>query len=233
MQKTIKNALRNITGISLIILGVLGLFLPFLQGILLIALGILVLKGHKINLRTLKIKNKELIFLPIRYLILLGLMFTLPIIYKILTPLTVTSTAGILRLFYQLTINQNIMTINSTIIQIIPACVAGSAYLLLLILNLSTPIKAQQRTLSLLFSLGLLFTLNILRIIILTILAVQNSQLFDITHKLFWYLLSTIFVIGIWFLTTKLFDIKQIPVYSDIKFLVGNIIKQTNAAHSH
>ncbi|MFH1064207.1 MAG: hypothetical protein V1729_03950 [Candidatus Woesearchaeota archaeon] len=45
MLKTIQYTL----GISLILLGIAGLFLPILQGILLIGLGILVLRGHKVK----------------------------------------------------------------------------------------------------------------------------------------------------------------------------------------
>lgn len=164
------------------------------------------------------------IFLLLRYFILLGLMFTLPLIYKILTPLTVQGTSLLLKLFYQVSISGDIIAIfPNTIIQIIAPCVAGSAYLLLLILNLTLPMKIKTRVYSIFFSTFLLFILNTLRIFILTVLLVNNSQLFDFTHKLFWYVLSTVFVIGIWFLTAFLFKIKQIPVYSDIKYLIRNI----------
>ena len=174
----------------------------------------------------MKKKDKKTIFLLLRYLILLGLMFTLPIIYKILTPLTVYSTAGLLKIFHQVFISKDIITIfPKTIIQIIPACVAGSAYLLLLILNLSTPMKIKKRIKSILFSIILLFILNILRIFFLTILLVNDFQFFDFTHKLFWYMLSTVFVVGIWLLTTKIFSIKEIPAHSDIKYLIKNIKK--------
>ena len=167
------------------------------------------------------------VFLLLRYLILLGLMFTLPLIYKILTPLTVQGTALLLKLFYQVSISGDIIAIfPNTIIQIIAPCVAGSAYLLLLILNLTLPMKLKTRVYSILFSTFLLFILNTLRIFILTVLLVNNSQFFDFTHKLFWYVLSTVFVIGIWFLTAFLFKIKQIPVYSDIKYLIDNIKKR-------
>ncbi|MFC1742024.1 hypothetical protein ACFL3V_05810 [Nanoarchaeota archaeon] len=42
-------ALQYGLGISLLILGIAGLFLPILQGVLLIALGIFVLKAHKMS----------------------------------------------------------------------------------------------------------------------------------------------------------------------------------------
>ncbi|HIH43047.1 TPA: hypothetical protein HA246_05365 [Candidatus Woesearchaeota archaeon] len=41
--------IRSIAGYSLILLGIIGLFLPALQGILLILAGIYVLQHHKIK----------------------------------------------------------------------------------------------------------------------------------------------------------------------------------------
>lgn len=168
----------------------------------------------------------KLIFLLLRYIVLLGLIFTLPIIYKVLTPLTVYSTGFLLKLFYEVSISKDIITISTsrlTIIQIIPACVAGSAYLLLLILNLTLLMKPKTRFCSLLFLVTAFFILNILRIFFMAVLLVADSQFFDFAHKLFWYVLSTIFVAGIWFLTAFLFKIKEIPIYSDIKYLIANI----------
>ena len=156
----------------------------------------------------------------IRYLILLGLMFSLPLIYKILTPLTIYPTIFLLKLFYQVSYLNSMIILNSkTIIYIIPACIAGSAYLLLLILNLSLPMSLKKRIRTILFSLTLLLSLNILRIFSLSILYDNSFRFFDITHKLFWYGLSTLFVILIWFYTVKKFNIKEIPIYTDIKYL--------------
>lgn len=183
----------------------------------------------KKSMREDRFKNKKEginkpIFLLLRYIILLGLMFTLPLIYKILTPLTVYSVGSLLKLFYQISISGDIIKVfPNTIIQIIAPCVAGSAYLLLLILNLTLPMKLKTRVYSILFSTALLFILNILRIFFLSILLVESPQFFGFTHKLFWYVLSTVFVVGIWFLAAFLFKIKEIPVFSDIKYLIKNI----------
>lgn len=164
-------------------------------------------------------------FILLRYIVLLGLILALPIIYKILTPLTVYSIAGLLKIFYAVSVSKDFIFITPKItIQIIQPCVAGSAYLLLLILNLSVQMKVKQRIYSILSSIILLFILNILRVFFLTILLVNNFRFFDFTHKLFWYALSTLFVAGIWFLTAHLFKIKQIPIYSDLMYLV-KIIK--------
>ena len=153
-------------------------------------------------------------------------MFTLPLIYKIMLPLTIYPVAGLLKIFYQVSIQKDIIMIGlQTPIQIISACIAGSAYLLLLILNLSVPMKTKKRIYSIALSFIILLGLNILRIFILSMLYHNNFRFFDFTHKLFWYALSTIFVIVIWFLIVKIFSIKEIPVYTDIKYLSKNIKK--------
>ncbi|MDD5193438.1 MAG: pacearchaeosortase [Candidatus Nanoarchaeia archaeon] len=169
----------------------------------------------------MKKENKKLRFilnLLIRYLILLLLVLALPLLYRFLTDMTLFFSAEILKLFFNsVFINQMTIIINSgVLIEIIPACIAGSAYILLLILNLTTSMKIKKRILSILFSFLLLFIINILRISFLSILYYNNFLFFELTHRLTWYFLSTIFVVGIWFLTAKIFAIKEIPVYSDI-----------------
>ena len=69
----------------------------------------------------------------------------------------------------------------------------------------------------LLFTFLSLLVLNILRIFFLSLVFVLGASLFDITHELFWYLGSTIFVVGIWFAGVKIFKVKEIPFYSDLK----------------
>ncbi len=162
----------------------------------------------------------------IRYLTLLLIILLSPLFYKILIPLTLHPTTLLLKIFFNNIIyNQDTIIINQiTLIKIIPACTALSAYLLLIILNLTTPIKKlKTRIYSLTFSILSLLILNILRISTLSILKYNNLPFFDITHKIFWYFLSTIFVILIWFLTIKIFSIKEIPIYSDVKQLIKNI----------
>jgi len=93
----------------------------------------------------------------------------------------------------------------------------------LLILNLTTKMKVNQRVFSIFFSFLALLFLNIIRIFVLSVFYLENFSFFDITHKIFWYALSVLFVVGIWFLTVKIFKIKEVPIYSDIKKLVKNI----------
>ena len=167
--------------------------------------------------------SKTIYSILFRYLILLVIVaLGLPLIYAIFTPLTINFTALILDIFYEITINKDIIIINTTtLISIINACVAGSAYLLLLILNLTIRMKTNLRIKSILYSFTLLFILNVIRIAILAALYHHEVAYFDFTHALFWYGLSTLFVIAIWFETVRKFKIKRIPFYSDYKTLTN------------
>jgi exosortase/archaeosortase family protein len=166
-------------------------------------------------------KNKRIILLFVRYgaLVLLGIYISF--IYKILLPLTLWPVYFLLGLVYDVSVFGNSLLLAGGRIELINACIAGSAYYFLLILNLTTPIKARQRFFSITFSLLALLVLNILRIFLLSALYVSKFEFFDIAHKIFWYALSILFVVGIWFLTVHLFKIKNIPVYSDLVFLLN------------
>ena len=181
-------------------------------------------------------KSYEII---IRYSLLLLLAIVgFGIFYKLFSSLTVGMTFSLLDLFYDVKLVGNIIVIDNLPIEIIGACIAGSAYAFLLILNLSVPIKGIWKRIGMIvFAFGVFFLINILRIFFLSIMYISSSPYFDFTHKLFWYLGSTIFVIGIWFLEVKLFNIKEIPFYTDLKHLYSKSsfkkrkkIKKTNKA---
>lgn len=170
------------------------------------------------------VSDKKSFLIILRYIILLVLVLNSYLIYKIFTPLTIYFSVIFLKLFYPVIFFGEQILINQTkIIEIIPSCVAGSAYVLLLILNLFVAMKPKQRIYSILLSFSLLFIFNILRIVVLSILLVNDFEFFYITHKLVWYILSTILVVGIWFLTIKIFKIKEIPIISDIKYFIKSI----------
>jgi len=160
--------------------------------------------------------------IPIRYILLLILPIkNLFIFYFIFTPLTVYPVYFLLNLFYNATLSGINITINNHTIELIEACIAGAAYYLLLILNLTTKMPWKKRINLILYSFAVLLFLNILRIFVLSILFINNFVYFDIIHKFFWYLLSIIFVVGIWFSGVKIFRIKNIPVYSDMRLLIS------------
>jgi exosortase/archaeosortase family protein len=143
--------------------------------------------------------------------------------YLVFTPLTAYPVYWLLGLFYEASLlSADIILINDLIaIELIPACIAGAAYYLLLILNLATPkINPGSRIKAIAFSFAAFLVVNILRIVLLSFIAISGSPLFDVTHSLLWYGISTVFVVGIWFAEVKLFKIKEIPFWSDFKFLL-------------
>jgi len=167
----------------------------------------------------------KLISISIRYLILLALAFSnLYLFYLIFTPLTIYASYSLLNLFFTTTLSGNLLELAGSKITLIPACIAGSAYYLLTILNLSTPnIKFTKRILALSLSFMVFLLINILRIYILSLMHISKISFFDITHQLTWYLGSTIIVLLIWFSIIAIFKIKSIPFYTDIKYIYKKI----------
>ncbi len=167
----------------------------------------------------MKKQARKFLDIAIRYLILIAIgMPNFWFFYLVFTPLTIYPVFFLLGLFFNATLSTNIILLDKSFsIELIKACIAGSAYYLLLILNLAIPMKINKRLKLLLFSFSSLLVINILRIFLLSLLFVSGTSLFDITHEIFWYLGSIIFVIGIWFAGIKIFKIKEIPFYSDLK----------------
>ena len=58
---------------------------------------------------------------------------------------------------------------------------------------------------------------------VFSFIGIYNTALFDLMHMLFWYLFSTLIVVFVWFFTVKIFKIREIPVYDDVKYLLRNI----------
>lgn len=147
------------------------------------------------------------------------------IFYFVFTPLTLYPVYFILSLFFKVSISGSFIFIgNHPPIEIITACVAGSAYYLLLIFNLSIPnIKFYKRIKMIGFAFLSFLIVNIIRIVLLSIIFILKPNLFDITHKLSWYIGSIVLVVGIWFIEVNKFKIKEIPFYSDIKSMSKQI----------
>ncbi|MCK5624694.1 pacearchaeosortase [Candidatus Pacearchaeota archaeon] len=178
----------------------------------------------------MKCLKKKITDVFLRYAIMLLLSVSgLWIFYAIFTPLTIYPTYFLLDLFFGATLSGNIILVKNMFpIEIVEACVAGSAYYLLLILNLSTPnIVLKKRLKIVLESFLALLIINLLRIFFLSIMYVSGSTLFDVTHKIFWYFANILFILCIWFFMVKSFKLKEIPFYSDLKFFF-NLQKKAN-----
>lgn len=163
-----------------------------------------------------------------RYLLLIIIGLPGPyLFYLIFTPLTIYPVYSILKLVYSSALLEgNLLVLNSHSIGIIPACIAGAAYYLILILNLATPMNLKIRLKSLLFMFISFLFLNILRIIVFSALFMGGFELFDIAHKTIWYLGSTLLVVAIWFFAVYAFKITTIPFCTDFKTLFGYLKKQ-------
>lgn len=165
-------------------------------------------------------ETKRVIYLCIRYLALILLALGgLWVFYFIFTPLTIYPVFWILNLFFQTSLSGITITFNNIPIQLITACIAGAAYYLLLILNLSTPMPVKTRIKAISFSFILFLAINIIRIVVFSLLLSSSFSLFNAIHLIFWYFLSSLLVFLVWYLEIKLFKIKNIPVYTDLKFI--------------
>ena len=166
-------------------------------------------------------KSKEIFNLALRYIILLLLSLgNLYLFYRIFTPLTVYASSSLLSLFFEVSVAGISISFDKIIINLVSACIAGSAYYLLVALNLSTPLKLKKRIRNLIFLLVSFFALNIIRIFIFSLLFASGYQYFSFAHEVTWYLGSTLFVVVLWFVGIRIFKIRDIPFYTDLKKLI-------------
>lgn len=168
-------------------------------------------------------------YILLRYLILIFTAFpNLSLFYAVFTPLTIYPSYYLINLVINSNLAGNSIITSRGAIEIIDACVAGSAYYLLLILNLSTPgLEIGKRFYSIAFSFVTLLIINILRIFVFSTLFLQGFKFFNTTHLIFWYGASTIFVFLIWIAEIRIFNIKKIPLFSDIMSITEEIRKKT------
>ena len=171
-------------------------------------------------------KQGNIYSILIRYSILVVLaVSSFRLFYVIFTPLTIYPVFFLLKIFYNVSLSGTLIFFDHSFIQLVDACIAGSAYYLLIVLNLTTPMPVKKIVPSLLFTLLAFLFINVFRIFLFSILFFVSSPLFSIFHLIFWYALSAVFVFAVWFANTKLFNIKEIPVYSDFKFLYSSIVR--------
>src|SRR3989344_1309891 len=162
--------------------------------------------------------------LIIRYLVLIVLAFgNLWLLNELLKPLTAYGSYLVLSLFSNAYLNGNIIMFNGLAVELVPACIAASAYFLLLVINLTTPMKGKTRAKSIIFSLTAFLIINIIRIVVFAVLFYWEFSYFDVLHRATWYFLSTLMLVAVWFGTVKIFKIKEIPVYSDVRRILKDL----------
>ena len=177
-------------------------------------------------------KEKALKFLLFRYLILLFLGIVYPFFSFIVLYFTIYPSYFLLNFFYEASVSGYVLNVSGFEIGIVSACLAGPAYYLLLILNLTTSLDLKKRISSVFFSFGSLWMFNVFRIFLFSVLLVENFFYFDLLHNFFWHFMSLLLVVLIWFLTVWIFGIKKVPVYSDLTFVFSNIVSDKNRKNS-
>ena len=172
---------------------------------------------------TMDKKNRRIFSgMILRYMLALLLPInSLFLFYYIFRPLTFFPVIFILKLIYPVkTFGITRIFIEGEGIALVNSCVAGSAYYLFSALNLSTfGISWIKRIKIFIVNSAVFLLLNIFRIIILAIILIDFSDIFDAAHFLFWTFLSTAFVAFIWIATIKVYRIRHIPIISDILYL--------------
>ena len=165
--------------------------------------------------------SKQFSSILFRYLLLILIAIPgLDLFYFFFLPLTKYPVLYFLNLFYNAVMAGDVIFVGQKAIEVVGACVAGSAYYFLLILNLSTPkIKIGNRLKMIAFAFLTFLIINLIRIFILSLMYLNDSPIFDVSHKVFWYMGSTIVVVLIWFVEVKTFGVEKIPFYSDLKEL--------------
>lgn len=158
----------------------------------------------------------------IRYAVLVSLLLlALEPLTVILRPLTLYAVQGIFTLFgYSSTLlANNTLFIEGTYISLITACIAPSAFFILLFLALTLPGKSRDYLRWIGLSWGLLFLVNVTRIVILSLVALQGYSVFESAHALFWYAGNAFFILAIWASLVISFKIRSIPVYTEVNHL--------------
>ena len=163
-------------------------------------------------------QTKKIFLMFSRYFaVLLFGLSNLYLFYKIFTPPTIHIFYFIISIFTDANLVNNLISFGESTVEIVPACVAGAAYYLLFVLVMLTAMDVKTRAKALSASLMAFFVANIFRLLILSSL-IGNIN-FELIHNIFWHLVSTVFVVGIWFGTVKFYNIKSVPMYTDFLYL--------------
>lgn len=163
-------------------------------------------------------KSKNLFCILFRYLTVCLLGFgNLFLFYALLTPITIFVFYHLMSIFVSASLVGNGILIGNFVVEIVKPCVAAAGYYLLFILGMTTKMKPSSRLKSISTAFGIFFGFNIIRLIVLSFFLGSSS--FETVHWIFWHFVSTVFVVGTWFIVVKIYKIKEIPFYSDMKYL--------------
>lgn len=173
----------------------------------------------------MKKQTKKVLGVFLRYFtIVMVSMGNFYIFYALLTSLTIKTLAAVLRPFVDTVVVNTFIYTRVAIAEVAPSCIAVLAFFLLFFLVFSTAdMKPKERFLALIISFAALFILNIARMVFL--ISIAHSPNYETIHWVLQNLLSTVAVAAIWIGTVSLLKIKEVPVFSDIKYIHGLIKK--------
>lgn len=163
--------------------------------------------------------------LVVRYGLALYLSLNVEVLYSLFSGPTLNLTFAILNLFYDATLNGEVISVAGHTLRFIPACVAAAAYLLLSILILLTKDLDFWMIVKLFLAGSLLiFAMNIIRLEMLMFVLLEfGKDYFDTLHLFFWKIVASVYVALVWVFLVYRFRIKEVPLYSDLRFLVNRI----------
>ncbi len=147
----------------------------------------------------------------------------------IFTPLTVYGSYLISNLFFDITLNGNVLNVNGFPFRIIEACVASAAYYLLwLLCFLTKDVKWTTRGKIIFYGFSLIFLMNVFRIWLLIFVAMNYGfKWFNVVHLAFWNFLTGVYVALVWIFLVWHFKIADVPIYSDIKEIYNRGFKKS------
>ena len=157
-----------------------------------------------------------LVLIPFNIFQLLFTKITIYIVFFLLKIADTTAVLGKYSVKYAIDIQG--VTVN-----IVPLCVTASAYyLLFLLVFLVKDVKFLSRLKMIFLGIFFIFLMNLVRIIILIWVLINKGDLFANLHTFLWFILSTVYVIALWLFFSYIYEIKTIPIYSDIKYLLSS-----------
>ena len=147
-----------------------------------------------------------------------------PLFYMILAPITLHVSYFFFNIFMpSALVGTKIVTVMDSF-ELIPLYVATSAYLLLAILILLTKdISPSERFQMFVYGSLAILAFNILRIELLLLTYFSLNTAYDSLHLFVWKFMSTAFVVLLWLGLARLYKVKAIPVYSDLRHIMSMI----------
>ncbi len=162
---------------------------------------------------------KEII---IRYTCALITVLSISLFTIILLPLTLYASYVLSLPFLSVSLSENTLIFDSGMFTFIPACAATLAYVLLLFLIFLTSEISFAKGIKMFFlGSAIIFIMNLIRILFLIYLYINfGGNYFESIHLILWHFVSTIFVAGVWIFLVEFYEIKSIPIVSDIKIII-------------